>query len=127
MKSLSEHEAASTYTKVILSIYAIIFLAAVYCLPVAYIGLPLLLFALLTVRASSSFPVKIAGAGNHLYLTDSFLLLSILMFDAEAATVLACLVTPCVLLHSSKSVGALICRSAISILPTLLAALLLRF
>jgi len=127
MKSLSEHEAASTYTKVILSIYAIIFLAAVYCLPVTYIGLPLLLFALLTVRASSSFPVKIAGAGNHLYLTDSFLLLSMLMFDAEAATVLACLVTPCVLLHSSKSVGALICRSAISILPTLLVALLLRF
>jgi diguanylate cyclase (GGDEF)-like protein/PAS domain S-box-containing protein len=127
MKSLSEHEAVSTYTKVILSIYAIIFLAAVYCLPVAYIGLPLLLFALLAVRASSSFPVKIAGAGNHIYLTDSFLLLSLLVFDAEAATVLACVITPCVLLHSSKSVTALIYRSAISILPVFLVSLLLRF
>ncbi|MCA1564287.1 MAG: EAL domain-containing protein [Acidobacteria bacterium] len=124
---MSEYEAVSTYTKVILSVYAIIFLAAVYCMPVAHIGLPLLLFALLAVRASSSFPVKIAGAGNHLYLTDSFLLLSMLVFDAEAATVLACVVTPCVLLHSSKSVTALIFRSAISILPTFLAALLLRF
>ncbi|HEX8128252.1 MAG TPA: EAL domain-containing protein [Pyrinomonadaceae bacterium] len=127
MKSQSEHEAFSTSTKVILSVYAITFLAAVYCLPVAYIGLPLLLFALLAVRASSTFPVKIAGAGNHLYLTDSFLLLSLLVFDAEAAAVLACIITPCVLLHSSKSVTALISRSAISILPTFLAALLLRF
>ncbi|MDQ1523507.1 MAG: hypothetical protein QOG00_2209 [Pyrinomonadaceae bacterium] len=127
MKSLSEHEAVSTYTKVILSVYAIVFLAAIYCLPVAHIGLPLLLFALLAVRASSSFPVKIAGAGNHIYLTDSFLLLSMLVFDAEAAAVLACVVTPCVLLHSSKSLTALIYRSAISILPTFLVALLLRF
>jgi diguanylate cyclase (GGDEF)-like protein/PAS domain S-box-containing protein len=127
MKSLSEHEAVSTCTKVILSVYAVIFLAAVYCLPVAYIGLPLLLFALLAVRASSSFPVKIAGAGNHLYLTDSFLLLCLLVFDAEAAAVLACIVTPCVLLHSSKSLSALIGRTAISILPTFLVALLLRF
>ncbi|MDQ1590422.1 MAG: hypothetical protein QOG71_1049 [Pyrinomonadaceae bacterium] len=127
MKSLSEHEAVSTYTKVILSVYAIVFLAAIYCLPVAHIGLPLLLFALLAVRASSSFPVKIAGAGNHIYLTDSFLLLSMLVFDAEAAAVLACVVTPCVLLHSSKSLTALICRSAISILPTFLVALLLCF
>jgi diguanylate cyclase (GGDEF)-like protein/PAS domain S-box-containing protein len=127
MKSLSEHEAVSTYTKVILSVYAIIFLAAVYCLPVAYIGLPLLLFALLAVRASSAFPVKIAGAGNHLYLTDSFLLLSMLVFDAEAAAVLACVVTPCVLLPSSKSLAALVFRSAISVLPTFLAALVLRF
>src|SRR4028118_544241 len=101
MKSLSEHEAVGTYTKVILSVYAIIFLAAVYCLPVAYIGLPLLLFALLAVRASSGFPVKIAGAGNHIYLTDSFLLVSLLVFDAEATIVLACIITPCVLLHSS--------------------------
>ncbi|HEX9918315.1 MAG TPA: PAS domain S-box protein, partial [Pyrinomonadaceae bacterium] len=127
MKSLSEHEAASTYTKVILSVYAVIFLAAMYCLPVAYIGLPLLLSALLAVRASSNFPVKIAGAGNHLYLTDSFLLLSLLVFDAEAAIVLACVVTPCVLLHSSKSVTALVFRSAVCALPTFLAALLLRF
>jgi diguanylate cyclase (GGDEF)-like protein/PAS domain S-box-containing protein len=127
MKSLSEHEAVSTYTKVILSIYAIIFLAAAYCLPVAYIGLPLLLFALLAVRASVSFPVKIAGAGNHLYLTDSFLLLSLLVFDAEAAIVLACVITPCVLLHSSKSMSGLIFRSALSLLPTFVAALLLRF
>src|SRR4028119_45849 len=117
MKSLSEHEAVSTYTKVILSVYAVIFLAAMYCLPVAYIGLPLLLSALLAVRASSSFPVKIAGAGNHIYLTDSFLLLSLLVFDAEAAVVLACVVTPCVLLPSSKSISALINRSALSILP----------
>ncbi|HEX8636103.1 MAG TPA: EAL domain-containing protein [Pyrinomonadaceae bacterium] len=127
MKSLSEHEAVSTHTKVILSVYAIIFLAAIYFLPVAHIGLPLLLFALLAVRASASFPVKIAGAGNHIYLTDSFLLLSLLVFDAEAATVLACIVTPCVLLHSSKSLTALISRSAISILPIFLSALLLRF
>jgi diguanylate cyclase (GGDEF)-like protein/PAS domain S-box-containing protein len=127
MKSLSEHEAVGTYTKVILSVYAITFLAAVYCLPVAYVGLPLLLFALLAVRASSTFPVKIGGAGNQLYLTDSFLLLSLLVFDAEAATVLACIITPCVLLHSSKSVASLISRSAVSILPTFLAALLLRF
>jgi diguanylate cyclase (GGDEF)-like protein/PAS domain S-box-containing protein len=127
MKSLSEHEAVGTYTKVTLSVYAIIFLAAVYCLPVAHIGLPLLLFALLAVRAGSSFPVKIAGAGNHIYLTDSFLLLSLFVFDAEAAAVLACIITPCVLLHSSKSITALITRSAISILPTFLAALLLRF
>ncbi|HZG54853.1 MAG TPA: EAL domain-containing protein [Pyrinomonadaceae bacterium] len=127
MKSLSEHEAVSTHTKVILSVYAIIFLAAIYFLPVAYIGLPLLLFALLAVRASASFPVKMAGAGNHIYLTDSFLLLSLLVFDAEAATVLACVVAPCVLLHSSKSITALISRSAISILPIFLSALLLRF
>ncbi|HEX8459508.1 MAG TPA: EAL domain-containing protein [Pyrinomonadaceae bacterium] len=127
MKSLSEHEAVSTYTKVILSIYAVVFLAALYCLPVAYIGLPLLLFALVTVRASVGFPLKTAGAGNHLYLTDSLLLLTLLVFDAEAAAVVACVVVPCVLLHSSKSLTSLICRSAISILPTFFAALLLRF
>ncbi|HEV2800124.1 MAG TPA: EAL domain-containing protein [Pyrinomonadaceae bacterium] len=127
MKSLSEHEAVSTYTKVILSVYAVVFLVALYCLPVAHIGLPLLLLALLTVRASVSFPVKTAGAGNHLYLTDSLLLVTLLVFDAEAAAALACIVVPCVLLHSSKSLTSLICRSAISILPTFFAALVLRF
>src|SRR4028119_2450549 len=102
MKSLSEHEAVSTYTKVILSVYAVIFLAAMYCLPVAYIGLPLLLSALLAVRASSNFPVKIAGAGNHLYLTDSFLLLSLLVFDAEAAIGPGWVATPGGLLPSGR-------------------------
>jgi diguanylate cyclase (GGDEF)-like protein/PAS domain S-box-containing protein len=127
MKSPFDQQPVNIYAKVILFIDAAIFLAAVYNLPTVYLGLPLLLLALLTVRASSAFPVKIASIGNRVYLTDSFLLLALLVFDAEAAAVLACVVTPCVLLRSSKNVNLLVYRSAISVLPAFLAAFLLRF
>ncbi|HEY0101441.1 MAG TPA: EAL domain-containing protein [Pyrinomonadaceae bacterium] len=127
MKSSFEQKNINLYAKVILFVDALIFLAAIYNLPTAYLGLPLLLFALCAVHTCAAFPVKNTILGNHLYLTDSFLLLSLLLFDAEAAVVLAFVVTPCVLLHSSKSVGLLIYRSAISVLPIFLAAPLLRF
>ncbi|HYO90798.1 MAG TPA: PAS domain S-box protein, partial [Pyrinomonadaceae bacterium] len=127
MKSTFEQKNINLYGKIILFVDALIFLAAIYNLPTAYLGLPLLLFALCAVRTSAAFPVKNAGLGNQLYLTDSFLLLSLMLFDAEAAVVLTCIVTPCVLLPSSKSVALLIYRSAISVLPIFLAASLLRF
>ena len=127
MKTNIETEAINVSAKIILAVYGLVFLAAVYILPTAYLGLPLLLFTLFALRAGSAFPVKIAGVSQHIYLTDSFLLLSLMLFDAEAAVVLACVITPCILLHSSKSLKLLIYRSAISILPTLLAAAVLRF
>jgi diguanylate cyclase (GGDEF)-like protein/PAS domain S-box-containing protein len=127
MKSSFEQKNINLYAKVILFVDALIFLAAIYNLPMAYLGLPLLLFALLAVRACAAFPVKNAALGNHLYLTDSFLLLSLFVFDAEAAVVLTCIITPCVLLRSSKSVPLLINRSALSVLPIFIAATTLRF
>jgi diguanylate cyclase (GGDEF)-like protein/PAS domain S-box-containing protein len=127
MKSTFEQKNINLYGKIILFVEALIFLAAIYNLPTAHLGLPLLLFALCAVRTSVAFPVKNAGLGNQLYLTDSFLLLSLMLFDAEVAVVLTCIVTPCVLLPSSKSVALLIYRSAISVLPIFLAASLLRF
>ncbi len=89
MKTTVEPEAVSIYIKGILAVYGLIFLASLYLLPTAVIGLPLVLFALLTVRACSAFTVKLARASNHLYLTDSFLLLALMVFDAEAAALLA--------------------------------------
>ena len=127
MKSSFEQKNINLYAKVILFVDALIFLAAIYNLPTAYLGLPLLLFALGAVRTSAAFPVRNPGLGNHIYLTDSFLLLAIMLFDAEAAVVLTCIITPCVLLRSSKSIPLLIYRSAISVLPIFLAASLLRF
>ena len=127
MKTTLEPEAINVSAKFIVGVYVLIFLTSVYILPTAYLGLPLLLFALFAIRTCSAFPVKITGVSHHLYLTDSFLLLSLMVFDAEAAVVLACVITPCILLHSSKSLTLLIYRSTISILPTLLAASLLRF
>ena len=127
MKSSFEQKNINLYGKVILFVDALIFLAAIYNLPTAHLGLPLLLFALCAVRASAAFPVKNPVLGNQLYLTDSFLLLSLMLFDAEAAVVLTCIITPCVLLPSSKSVALLIYRSAISVLPIFFAACLLRF
>jgi hypothetical protein len=127
MKSSSEQKNINLYAKVILFVDALIFLAAIYNLPTVHLGLPLLLFALCAVHTCAAFPVKNATLGNQLYLTDSFLLLSLFLFDAEAAVVLTCIVTPCVLLRSSKSVALLIYRSAISVLPIFLAATVLRF
>jgi diguanylate cyclase (GGDEF)-like protein/PAS domain S-box-containing protein len=127
MKSSSEQKNINLYAKVILFVDALIFVAAIYNLPTAYLGLPLLLFALCAVHTSAAFPVRNPILGNHLYLTDSFLLLSLMLFDAEAAVVLTCIITPCVLLRSSKSVALLIYRSAISVLPVFLTASLLRF
>jgi diguanylate cyclase (GGDEF)-like protein/PAS domain S-box-containing protein len=127
MKSSFEQKNINLYAKVILFVDVLLFLAAIYNLPTAYLGLPLLLFALCAVRTSDAFPVKNASLGNQLYLTDSFLLLSLMLFDAEAAVVLTCIITPCVLLRSSKGIPLLINRSAISVLPVLLTACLLRF
>ena len=127
MKTNIETDAINVSAKIILAVYGLVFLAAVYILPTTYLGLPLLLFTLFALRACSAFPVKVAGVSHPIYLTDSFLLLSLMLFDAEAATVLACVITPCILIHSSKSRRLLIYRSAISVLPTLLAAALLRF
>lgn len=127
MKTTLETNAINVSAKFILGVYVLIFLTSVYILPTAYLGLPLLLFTLFAIRTCSAFPVKITSVSNHIYLTDSFLLLSLMVFDAEAAVVLACVIAPCILLHSSKSLTLLIHRSAMSVLPTLLAASVLRF
>lgn len=127
MKIPSEQETMNIYAKAILCVYGITFLMSLYILPMVHLGLPLVLFALCAIRACPAFPIKHAGVSHPVYLTDSFLLLSLMVFDAEATVALACVITPCILLHSSKSVTHLIYRSATSILPIFFVAFLLRF
>ncbi len=80
MKTTIETDALNVSAKIVLAVYGLVFLAAVYILPTAYLGLPLLVFALFALRAGSAFPVRLKGVGQHIYLTDSFLLLSLMLF-----------------------------------------------
>jgi diguanylate cyclase (GGDEF)-like protein/PAS domain S-box-containing protein len=90
-------------------------LFAVFRLPLAQLGFPLLLLALLAVQLSSRFDSSPRN-GWHFPFAEGFVFLSMLLFDGEAAVLLAALVGLCVALTTAKGARGVAFRAALAAL-----------
>jgi diguanylate cyclase (GGDEF)-like protein/PAS domain S-box-containing protein len=88
-------------------------LFAVFRLPFAQLGFPLLLLALLSAQLSSRFDSRPRN-GWHFPFAEGFVFLSMLLFDGEAAVLLAALVALCAALPTSKEAKAVAFRAALA-------------
>jgi len=94
---------------------AIVVLFTLFRLPVAQLGFPLLLLVLLAVRVSSSFDAPPAARdGWHFPFAESFAFLSMLLFDGEAAVLLAASVALCASLPESKRLYGAFFRASVA-------------
>src|SRR5437764_3927702 len=94
---------------------ALVLLFTLFRLPVAQLSFPLLLLALLAVRVSSSFDAPAtARDGWHFPFAESFAFLSMMLFDGEAAVLLAASVALCASLPQSKKLYGAIFRASVA-------------
>ena len=86
-------------------------LLAAYGLPLAHLGFPALLLALLAVSVCSRFDARPAG-GWHFPYAEGFVFLSMLVFEGEVAVLLAALVALCCALPGGRPPLAVAFRAA---------------
>src|SRR5947209_9209532 len=98
---------------------ALVVLFTLFRLPVLQLGFPLLLLALLAVRVSSSFDATpTARDGWHFPFAESFVFLSMLLFDGEAAVLLAASVALCASLPDKKRLYGALFRASVAAFTT---------
>ena len=97
-----------------------------YRLPLRTLDITFLLLALLTVNTGSRFTVQIPRVQGHLPVSDFLILLSMLLFDAEAAILLAALTALATSLRFTKRVSTLLFSMAVTSISTFLVAWTLR-
>ncbi|MDT7778862.1 MAG: hypothetical protein QOC99_1374 [Acidobacteriota bacterium] len=102
-------------TLVVAGAAAVLF--AAFRLPLAQLGFPLLLLALLSVQLSSRFDSRPRN-GWHFPFAEGFVFLSMLLFDGEAAVLLAATVGLCAALPTTKGTKAVAFRAALAALTT---------
>src|SRR2546421_2959147 len=106
---------------------ALVVLFTLFRLPIAQLGFPLLLLALLAVRVSSSFDAPAtARNGWHFPFAESFAFLSMMLFDGEAAVLLAASVALCASLPESKKLYSAIFRASVAAFTTFFVVWMLR-
>ena len=82
---------------------AIVLLFAAFFLPVAKLGLPLLLLAVLAAQVSARFDAPAAARDRwHFPFAEGFAFLAMLLFDGEAAALMAAAVVLCAPRRDSK-------------------------
>src|ERR1700760_2156575 len=82
---------------------AIVVLFAAFCLPVAKLGLPLLLLVLFAAPAPALFDAPAAERDQrHFPFAEGFVFLATLLFDGEAAVLMAAAVALCASRGDSK-------------------------
>jgi diguanylate cyclase (GGDEF)-like protein/PAS domain S-box-containing protein len=94
-------------------------------LPFAQLGFPLLLLALLSAQLSSRFDSRPRN-GWYFPFAEGFVFLSMLLFDGEAAVLLAALVALCAALPVAKEAKAVAFRAALAALTASLVVWTLR-
>jgi diguanylate cyclase (GGDEF)-like protein/PAS domain S-box-containing protein len=82
---------------------ALALLFTVYLWPVAQLGVPFFLLALVAVQTSSRYTVPIPRGRGNIRVTDAFIFLAMLLFGGDAGVIFAALVGVCLSLRSGKS------------------------
>ncbi|HEX8560218.1 MAG TPA: EAL domain-containing protein [Pyrinomonadaceae bacterium] len=88
-------------------------LLAVFGLPLASLGFPVLLLGVLAVQVSARFDTRPAG-GWRFPFAGAFAFLSMLLFDGEAGVLLAALVAACAALPESRGALSVAFRGAVA-------------
>src|SRR5687767_13624324 len=112
----------------VIAFSALALLFSLYRLPFSQIGVPFLLLALMTINLGSRFTIPIPRGRGHLSVTDSLIFLAVLLFDGEAAIVLAALTAFCISLQrSSSNPSRLLFHASVTVITAFLGVWTLRF
>jgi diguanylate cyclase (GGDEF)-like protein/PAS domain S-box-containing protein len=95
-------------------------------LPLAQFSFPLFLVALLAVQVSARFDAPLERGGWHFPFAQSFVLLAMLVFDGEAAVLLAASVAVCTALPEGRDARAVVFRASFAALSAFLVVWSLR-
>jgi diguanylate cyclase (GGDEF)-like protein/PAS domain S-box-containing protein len=95
-------------------------------LSLAAIDVPFLLLALITINLGTRIAVKIPHVKGQVNLSAAFVFLALLLFDGEAAVLLAVLAALCATLHFSRRALQLFFNSALAAISTGLLVVTLR-
>ncbi|HEX7999810.1 MAG TPA: EAL domain-containing protein [Pyrinomonadaceae bacterium] len=87
-------------------------------LSIARIDVPLLLLALITINIGTRITIKIPHVRGQVSLSDTFIFLAILLFDGEAAVLLAALAALCASLRLTKNRSLLLFNPAVTAITT---------
>jgi diguanylate cyclase (GGDEF)-like protein/PAS domain S-box-containing protein len=96
-----------------LGAFALLF--TVYLWPIAGLGVPFFLLALLAVQTSSRYSVPIPRGRGEIRVTDAFIFLSMLLFGGDAGVLFAALVALCLSLRSGKTALQYLFNSSLTI------------
>jgi diguanylate cyclase (GGDEF)-like protein/PAS domain S-box-containing protein len=113
------------FVNTVVAVGAAAVLFAVFRLSVAQLGFPLLLLALLAVQLSSRFDSRPTN-GWHFPFAEGLVFLSILLYDGEAAVLLAVVVALCASLSDARGAKAVAFRAALAALTASLVVWTLR-
>jgi diguanylate cyclase (GGDEF)-like protein/PAS domain S-box-containing protein len=103
------------FVRTLIAIGACVAAFTVFRLPFAQLGFPLLLLALLAVQISSRFEAHEAARDSwHFPFAEAFVFLAMLLFDGEAAVLLAATVALCASLTERSSASGLAFRAALA-------------
>jgi diguanylate cyclase (GGDEF)-like protein/PAS domain S-box-containing protein len=95
-------------------------------LSLAAIDVPFLLLALITINLGTRLAVNIPHVKGQVNLSAGFVFLALLLFDGEAAVLLAMLAALCATLHFTRRVLQLLFNSAIAAITTFVLVVVLR-
>ncbi|MGB8509646.1 MAG: EAL domain-containing protein [Pyrinomonadaceae bacterium] len=114
------------FIKIFIALGAGAALLSLCLLKLSALGFPLFLLTLAAVHSSSRFASRDQQGRWHFPVTDTFIFLSMLLFDGEAAVVLAAIVALCASLSSSKNLLNVLFKTAIKVFGTFLMVWTLR-
>src|SRR5438067_9536857 len=83
-------------------------------LPLAAIDVPFLLLALITINLGTRIAVKIPHVNGQVNLSAAFIFLALLLFDGEAAILLALIAALCATFHFNRRALQLLFNSALA-------------
>jgi diguanylate cyclase (GGDEF)-like protein/PAS domain S-box-containing protein len=113
------------FVNAVVALGGIALLAAAFWLPFGQLGFPVVLLALLAVQVSARYDARPAG-GWHFPFAEGFVFLSMLLFEGEAAVILAALVAFCCALPGARGWWAIGFRAASAAAAATLAVWTLR-
>ncbi|MCA1591083.1 MAG: EAL domain-containing protein [Acidobacteria bacterium] len=126
METADSQRFSQRFIKICIALGAGAALLSLYLLKLSTLSFPLFLLALLTLNATSRFAARDTHGRWHFPITDTFIFLAMLVFDGEAAVVLAAIVALCASLSSSKNTVSVLFKTAIKVFATFLMVWTLR-
>ena len=114
------------YMWLVVALGAPVILSSAYLLPVERLGLPFLLLVLMTIVISSSVAVPIPRVSGGITVSDTFIFLAMLLYDGEAAVLLAAAEGVCSSLRISRRPRTILFNSAVLACSTFLTVWVLR-
>jgi diguanylate cyclase (GGDEF)-like protein/PAS domain S-box-containing protein len=103
MEQTGNHRFNRKFMQAVTVLGALALLFSIYLWPMARLGVPFFLLALLCVQTSSRYSVQIPRGRGRIRVTDAFVFLSMLLFGGDAAVLFAALAGLCLSLRSGKS------------------------